>query len=135
MKATFVAKFPGTITRSHRKERAAGFSRALIAVVPDDTQVCRNIAEARLYWSGSFETAYCCLWVHGDTWTAGSGKAGGYGYHKESAAMAEAIRNAGFKLDSDIDGRGLEAMKDALTAIAHTIAGDSVPVQIINTHP
>ena len=52
---------------------------------------------------------------------SGSGRAAGYGYHKASAAAGEAIRNAGFTLDADIDGRGEGAIVDALLAIAQCI--------------
>ena len=38
---------------------------------------------------------YACIWVHGiGTWASGKGSAGGYGYHKESQAIADAIDSA-----------------------------------------
>ena len=42
-----------------------------------------------------------CVWIKpakaGD-WNSGRGSAGGYGYHKESAAIAEAVSSAGVSL-------------------------------------
>lgn len=132
MKATHNGQH-GQINRSHRKERAAGYNGSLLVVGNKKGQVCETIAEARFYWSSSFETCYCCLWVHGDNYTAGSGKAGGYGYHKESAALAEAIKAAGIKLDRDISGRGSEAMREAMEAIGRIF--HTGRVQTIKTHP
>lgn len=76
--------------------------------------------EARLYGTGNVNT--CCLWVHGvdanGKCTQGSGRAGGYGYHRPSAALQQAIQNAGFTLSRGIDGVGEDAMREALLAIA-----------------
>ncbi len=49
----------------------------------------------------------------------GFGRAGGYGYCKASAALADAIDKAGIGLSEPIDGRGEQAMRGALVAIAH----------------
>lgn len=69
-------------------------------------------------------------------WYSGHGKAGGYGYHKESAAIAKALDSAGVELygtaytgreDVDytkrcyINGVGQSAVKGALFAIAHAL--------------
>lgn len=58
------------------------------------------------------------VWVHGDSGCAGHGTAGGYGYHRPSAALQEALTSAGIKLAQPIDGYGEQAMEDALLAIA-----------------
>lgn len=58
------------------------------------------------------------VWVHGDGGCAGHGTAGGYGYHRVSAAMQEALTSAGIKLAVPIDSVGDQAMEDALLAIA-----------------
>lgn len=55
----------------------------------------------------------------GIDYASGSGKAGGGGYHKESAAMQEALNVAGFTFAEPFDGCGDGAMTDALNAIAH----------------
>lgn len=54
--------------------------------------------------SASASVVYAVLWVRckDGEWTSGSGSAGGYGYHKESAAIASAISSAGIEL-KDMD--------------------------------
>lgn len=94
------------------------------------------IVEARFYMgrSSSASTVYCSLWVNGERYCSGTGKAGGYGYHKESAALAQAITSAGilltganyshhegrvnFKKPAYISGCGTGSMETALKAIA-----------------
>lgn len=58
------------------------------------------VAEARFYMgrSSSASSVYCALWVHGDRHTSGRGVASGHGYHKQSAALGDAIRSAGIEL-------------------------------------
>ena len=60
-------------------------------------------------------TAYACVWFKGDKkWAYGSGKAGGYGYDKGSAAAEAAFRAAGM-VTSGFGGTGCnrEAVKAA----------------------
>ena len=67
--------------------------------------------------------------VYGSVWLssspgapgcAGHGKAGGYGYHKCSAAIDQAFASAGVKLSQDISGRGESAIRAALEAVGRT---------------
>ena len=61
---------------------------------------------------------HCALWYSYAGHTIhGYGCAGGYGYHKQSAAMADALRDMGFIDADDISGRGQTAMLDALRAL------------------
>lgn len=77
------------------------------------------------FYSGRSRNAsvhYCSIWYYGNKqWGAGHGQAGGWGYHKDSAALDSAIRSAGIKLDKDISGVGNSAMREALTAIANKL--------------
>ena len=101
-----------------------------------DGKLC-SIVTARCYMgrSSSASVVYACLWVHGkDVYTSGRGQAGGWGYHKESAAIDSAIRSAGIELygspygserdkadakkQTSISGVGSSAIDDALMAIA-----------------
>ena len=95
-------------------------------------------AEARLYMarrSDGASSVFCSLWVHGNAQTSGHGKAGGYGYHKQSAALQAAITSAGivlhgsnyaswggtrpnYKKQANIGGCGDGSMHMALMAIA-----------------
>lgn len=57
--------------------------------------------------------------------TYGKAKATGYGYHRASAAVESAFRNAGIIFNKSIGGRGDSAIKDAVQAVtayvfAHT---------------
>ena len=58
-----------------------------------------NIAvDARFYMgrSKSSSRVYCSVWVTANGYyLSGNGKAGGCGYHKESAALSEAISSQG----------------------------------------
>lgn len=65
------------------------------------------------------------LWVYGkDKWISASGRAGGYGYHKGSAALQEAIDNSKIKISESINGRGDVAMEMAIEAIAKALYPD-----------
>ena len=79
-----------------------------------DKKTEREIVDCRTYGAGA--TVYCSIWVHSikenkrpTDWayggTSGKGSAGGYGYHKSSAAVADAIRSAGIVLTGDPYGR------------------------------
>lgn len=90
---------------------------AYAAIVKDGAGKMLELIKVEFYGTG--QTSYCNLWVkYADDGRTGSGKAGGYGYHKPSAALAEAIAQAGITLDEAIDGQGDCAMTSALRAIA-----------------
>jgi len=95
----------------------------------------REVVNARCYMgrSRSASTVYASIWVHGNgIYTSGKGTAGGYGYHKESAAVGDAIMNAGVTLwgspytgetgdlkhRAHIGGCGSGSIRAALEAIA-----------------
>lgn len=50
------------------------------------------VMQARMYVTSSHSSNGCCLWL-GNVYT--HGKAGGYGYDRESAAFVDALVNAG----------------------------------------
>lgn len=93
----------------------------------------RTLVEARFYMgrSRNSSTVYASFWVHGGDYLAGHAKAGGWGYHKQSAALGSAIRNAGITLDASIDGVGEAAMQDALVAIAAEVFPDATLLTIV----
>jgi hypothetical protein len=87
-----------------------------------DRDTGRDIVTCRIYWPGS--VAYCALWIHGSgVHASGTGKAGGYGYCKESSAIHSAIYDAGFTLSENVAGRGTAAAYDALEAVAACVTG------------
>lgn len=80
------------------------------------------------WWMGRSNNAsvvYCSVWVRckDGSWSSGYGTAGGYGYHKESAAFAEALSSAGIELVDDegrptyIGGAGDREVDRAIEAI------------------
>ena len=98
---------------------------------------------ARFYMgrSRTASTVYCSVWVHSEgIHTAGSGTAGGYGYHKASAALSSALTSAGIELwgspydgENDntenekrayIGGCGDSSMRSALLAVARATGAD-----------
>lgn len=85
----------GINAKSHRKEDK--FYRSLSIVSFKDGQFKQPL-DVRFYSSG--QTVYCCVWgsIKG-TYFNGSGKAGGYGYDKASAAFASALQSAGFEVE------------------------------------
>lgn len=95
------------------------------------------VVDARI-WMGrsrSSSVAYASIWVHpkgGNDYRSGAGKAGGYGYHRASAALQEAIASAGITLAVPIDGAGDSAMRAAVLAIARA-AGypEPIPLEVV----
>ena len=99
--------------RSHRKENN-GFAREYALI---DLDKGRDVVALRIYWPGT--VAYACVWINAESaYARGAGKAGGGGYCKESAAAHGALADAGIKMESDIDGRGTQAIEGALMALA-----------------
>ena len=89
-----------------RNARNYGGEKETVAkyVILAKTKHCnevREIVDCRVYMgrSRSASTVYASLWIHAfECHTSGTGSAGGWGYHKESAAIASAITNAGIEL-------------------------------------
>ncbi len=113
---------------SPRQRPERGFYQQVSAV---DLDTGREPVVARWYRSGSIER--CALWSRlPDADLLRVGVARGYGYHKPSAALQDALRLSGWHLDTDIDGRGDGAIDEAITAIA-TACGAS-RVAIVRAH-
>lgn len=71
---------------------------------------------ARCYMGRSSQASvvYACIWAHtGEISVSGKGSAGGYGYHKASAAIDEAISSAGIELYGSPYGRDEEPNRKA----------------------
>ncbi len=123
MKFTFENLQSNAINLGDKKEVIN--SRVLIAF--KDNKFIELIT-ARWYMgrSSSSMLVQCSVWFHSAVmekshaqWTdcSGRGKAGGGGYCKQSAAFADAMRNAGIKCDADISGRGMSVVDDAMLAL------------------
>jgi hypothetical protein len=88
--------------RKNRKENHFYKEDAVMTII-DGMIKCKFTV--RYYATQS--THYCCIWLSlpDSVWIHGSGKAGGYGYHRESAALADALRNCGIEF-SNLSGTG-----------------------------
>lgn len=116
MKATIKEPKSAINAQAHRKENY--FIEEFSAIVHDGKEF-KTPVTLRTYGKKFGAANYACLWVNGKNVNcSGSGKAGGYGYHRTSAATQEAIEKAGIELSEPIDGRGDRAMEDAVRAIA-----------------
>ena len=88
-----------------------------------DKKTERVIVDARWYMgkSSSALNMYCSLWCVGrgayeaTHSTSGKGTAGGYGYHKASAALASAIDSAGITLYGSPYGHPVNQDSDKVT--------------------
>lgn len=77
-----------------------------------------EVITVRTYMSASRNALVvkACVWVRpleGD-WSTGRGEAGGWGYHKESQAIYEAVTNAGIELYGDPYQRDARCNKERL---------------------
>jgi hypothetical protein len=112
--------------KAHRKENS--FYKSLQIVGFKDGQFNQPL-DVRFYGNG--QTVYCCLWGSiGNAYFNGSGKAGGYGYDKQSAAFSNALQSAGFSVD------GLSCTGENETAI-NIIAKDLMQLEnytIVRSH-
>lgn len=102
MRATFTK--PGVTNGKHfdGKELVAAYS--VVGTIRGEQ---REIVTARCYMGHRKRSSvvYASLWVHGDgnaNYCSGHGSAGGWGYHKESAAIGDAIASAGIELFGDV---------------------------------
>ena len=139
MKAIFEKlKKPEKFNINHRKENH--FAEQITAVAINAYGRAYDCVTLRIYATDA--RCYACIWTssncawkgsNGDHWRHGSGLAGGYGYHRASAAAEEAIINAGIVLDEHISGRGDGAMAEAVKAIARAIWTDEAAVKIYIT--
>jgi hypothetical protein len=117
MEATVVEFKDGIKARAHRKEKSFMEQYSGIVIIDGELQEAVTL---RLY--GTNARNYACLWYNDkNAWGSGSGVAGGYGYHRPSAAAAEAFQSAGVQLTNDISGRGDRAIEEAVVALTKAL--------------
>lgn len=123
---------------NHGIHRAKNYNRdkmLITAIVVTDKISGRKIVDCRVYIgkSNAAGTMCCSIWVYGEHLYTGLGKAGGGGYHKASAAMYEALHNAGWSVSEPISGCGDGAMRDAAMAVAKAVLGhDDIILTVID---
>lgn len=124
MKAQIVSTQSNAVNYGNKKELVNSWN-----VIVNSENGLKNIITVRCYMgrSANASTVYASVWINtSEVHTSGKGKAGGYGYHKVSAAIDDAINSAGIALDTDISGVGNSAILDALTAIANALGFERV---------
>lgn len=113
--------------KAHRKEGNLDRQWSLI-----DLRDGSTLVTVRTYWPA--QTCFACVWTSSRIgYGSGSSKAGGGGYCKQSAAIEDALRSAGFRFEEPFGGHGLGAVDDALEAIARH-AGLRKRFAIIKAH-
>lgn len=121
----------------YRKE--SGFLGAYILLVPADEDspfepIAKNAAEIRIY--GTQARNYAAAWIHAKgVYACGGGMAGGYGYHRPSAAAANALKDAGVELENPISGVGESAIEGALYAIGVALGYPRESLQVLRIYP
>ena len=136
MQATFTKSEVYAISEAAYKARDNQALLHQYTVLAETENGIRELVIARLYASprrGSNRVT-CILWTDGSHNANASGWASGYGYHKGSAALADAISNAGIKISEDIAGCGERAMREALLAIARADCPDTNIMGVFEAH-
>ena len=83
-----------------------------------------NGAPCRFRFYNTGQTIHCIAWLSGkDSYGSGYGKAGGYGYCKESAAMEDAILSSGVSMNERWGGMGDTKQREAAFSIAKKLTG------------
>ena len=135
MQATFTKSAFSNLKESATK---ASRNQALIhqySVIAETKMGIDEIVIARLYAPlrrGAIKTT-CILYTYGKHGVFASGYAQGIG-HQKSAALADAISNAGIKISEDIAGCGERAMREALLAIARADCPDTNIMGVFEAH-
>lgn len=117
MKAALIHKNRNGINYENQKEMISCYN--LVGMSSEGE--LEEVITLRLYMgrSSSASVVYSTVWAHyNGTHVSGSGRAGGYGYCKKSAAAANALESSGFVFDVEIAGRGMDVVEQALKAVA-----------------
>ena len=135
MQATFTKSAFYNIKESAIK---ASRNQALIhqySVIAETKMGIDEIVIARFYAPlrrGAIKTT-CIIWVYGNHTVFASGYALGIG-HQKSAALADAIHNAGITLSENIAYRDGEPVREALLAIARADCPDAKIIGVFEAH-
>lgn len=142
MNAAITTRGAEGIRRSHRdREEKNGLAYGFKAVTLRKGKL-EDLVEVRVAFTKG-GTCYAVAWIYqppeycpdgAGMWGSGSGSAGGYGYHKGSAAVEQALRRAGVTLDKEIGGRGWEITREAILATARALVNDSAFVYLVEMY-
>lgn len=126
MKITLKQKQYDGKVRQNRKERDFTHEYAVLCPTLHDSRFERisPVVTLRIYSTQSRN--YACVWINNGAagiHLSGGGYAGGYGYHRASAAAQAALNDAGVILGENISGVGDSAIERALLAVARKVTG------------
>lgn len=121
---------PCTSLPSMKFRDSARFLREFTALVVDGGKI-RGLGCIRTYVSGRGGTNYAAVWIYGEEENhSGSGKASGYGYNREGAAVDSALEAAGI-YGAYAESTGIyEAARAVFTAVAVRQGFDSASLYI-----
>ena len=125
----FEAQQNMSVTIREREEN--NIKRGYKAICISEDGKLRELVDLRIGQTAS--TAYACVWLHVagyGTYAYGSGKAGGYGYHRSSAAAEDAFRSAGMMFNQSFGGGGDSMTREAVQAAGEYLA-DGAPVYVV----
>ncbi len=130
--ATITTKFnsDANFKRSHRKENNSFYEYSAIVKTENGFKCPVTI---RLYYTSTGGSNTAAFWINDSasgTHLSATGSAGGGGYHRPSAAAAEAIRKTGIVLSEDISGRGDSAIETAVKAVAVALGYDEANIYV-----
>lgn len=132
---TLTAKIPAALVEAYKADardtyagKNYGHEKETVSAYSVVARTAKGMTEAvtcRVYMGRSRDSSqvYATVWLHGKEYCgSGSGQAGGYGYHKESAAVDTALAMAGVKLSRSVSGTGETeaALKAAARALGYT---------------
>ncbi len=124
MKAKLLKQNQGNIAPNRKEKHFIEEYAAIVALKKADYKGNKLQTIIRLRFYGTNAINYACIWINDGTkgiYSSGGGSAGGYGYHRTSAAAGHAIKDAGFKLSESIDGVGDTGIQEAVEAIAKSM--------------
>jgi hypothetical protein len=128
--AKFNPEFSAKFNANHRKEGKSYFNEYCGIAINNTYKNLYPAVTIRTYQVSDYGKVYSCIWINGNNiFSSGSGSASGYGYDLKSAAVDQAIRNAGFTLSENIAGRGSILIRAAILAIGEAIGS---PIEYIH---
>lgn len=145
MKATISAQnVEGIRTSDRDRQYRNGLDHGYKAITIQAGKVV-DLVEIRI--SSTDSAAYAVAWLYAPKlynkagektreafWNSGSGRAGGYGYHRQSQAAEAALTRAGVKLSEAIGGRGDQAIRDAAEAVGKALAPKGARVYVVEMY-
>lgn len=136
MQATFTKSDFYNISNAAYRAREKQALIQQYSVIAETENDIRELVIARLYapLRRNALRVTCILWTNGPHNANASGYDDSYGHHRGSAALADAISNAGIKLTENISGCGYDAIREAMLAIARADCPNAKIIGVFEAH-